>query len=129
MKELKVENVSWSIPVVNYSRTSQSEISKGELLIRKGNFIHVKGNESVAFKFDAESADNIAPLDDVQLGLLEAIPTPKGRFTVFVTDGWLDWGAAVKAGDSVYVHLQMRYSQSAQYHDFIFKNGFNLAIM
>ena len=107
VRELKVETVSWSIPVVNISRTSLIELSKGELLIRKGDLMHVKGNEDATFKFDY---DNVCPLDDVQLCLLEAIPTPKGRFAVFVTIankitdiGWMNWGTAVKAGHSVYI--------------------------
>ena len=107
---VKVERVSCS---VNISRTSQTDLSKGELLIRKGDFMHVKGNEGVAFKYEC---DKIAPLNDVQCALLEAIPTPRGRFTVFVTSGgwhsdrvrWLDWGAAVKAGDSVYIRVPMK---------------------
>ena len=112
VKELKAEKVSWSIPVVNYSRTSQIALSKGELLIQKGDFMHVKGNEGVAFKYEC---GYVAPLDDVQLGLFEAIPTPKGRFNVFVTivdkitdSCWLDWGAAVKTGDSVYIRVPMK---------------------
>ena len=108
VKELKVERVSWSIPVFNISRTSQTDLSKGELLIRKGDLMHVKGNEGATFKFNSDSAHNIAQLDDVQLGLLEAIPTPNGRMLVFVTPGWLDWGAAVKAGDSVYIRVPMK---------------------
>ena len=108
VKELKAEKVSWSIPVVNISRTSQIALSKGELLIRKGEVVHVRGNEGATFKFES---NYVAPLDDVQLGLLEAIPTPRGRMLVFANEGpsiWLDWGAAVKAGDSVYIRVPMK---------------------
>ena len=110
VKELKVERVHWSIPIVNVSRKSQTDLSKRELLIQKDDWLYVKGNEDVAFQFDYEVADSTAQLDDVQLGLLEAIPTPNGRFTVFVTTGWLDWGAYIKTGDtcSVYIRVPMK---------------------
>ena len=106
---VKVETVSRNIPHVNMSRISQTDIPKGELLILKGgsqgDWLHVKGNEDVAFKFDG---NKVAPLDDTQLGLLEAITTPKGCMMVFATPGWLDWGAAVKTGDRVYIRVLMK---------------------
>ena len=105
VKDLKVETVSWSIPFVNISRTSQTDIPKGELLIRKGGWLHVRGNQDAAFKYEIQS---VAPLELVQRALLEAIPTPKARFSVFVTEGWMDWGVAVKTGDVVYIRISMK---------------------
>ena len=107
LKDLKMETVSWSIPHV-YCKTSEADISKGTLLFRKGNRIQVKGKEGAAFKHDSEQAIHVAPLDVEHHALLVAIPNPLGRFSVFVTDGWLDWGTAVKAGDSVYIRVPMR---------------------
>ena len=85
-----------------YSRSAEIEISKGELLVRKGDLLCVIGNESVAFEFCTES-DSIAPLHSVLHNLLKAIPIAMGHFRVFVTDGWMDWGPGVKKGDEVYI--------------------------
>ena len=96
-----MESVAWSIPGL-YTKKDEIEVSRGELLIRKGDLLCVNGNESVAFKY--ESAD-VAPLLDVQYSLLKAIPTAKGRISVFKTDGWMDWGGDVKKGDEVYIRV------------------------
>ena len=108
LKDLNVETVSWSIHLINYSKTSQADIPKGELLIRNGDLVYVRGKEGTAFKYEADKDLHIAPLDVEQCALLEAIPTPKARFSVFVTDGWMDWGVAVKKGDNVYIHVPMK---------------------
>ena len=108
LKDLNVETVSWSIPIINYSKTSQTDIPKGELLIRKGNLVYVKGKVGPAFKYEADKDLHLAPLEVEQCAFLEAIPTPKARFSVYVTDGWMDWGVAVKKGDKVYISVPMK---------------------
>ena len=98
-----MEIVPWVL-LGAYTKKAEIEISKGELLIRKGDLLFVNGNESAPFEFHKE-CDNIAPLQDVQYNLLKAIPTAKARVPVFVTDGWMDWGADVKKGDEVYIRV------------------------
>ena len=95
--------VAWSIPGV-YTKKSEIDISKGDLLVRKGDLLYPNGNESAAFEFN-EECGNVAPLENVQYNLLKAIPTAKARVPVFVTDGWMDWGAGVKKGDEVYIRV------------------------
>ena len=97
-----MKTVSW-FPVV-YSKKADIEISRGELLVQKGDLLCVNGNESVAFEFRTES-DNVAPLDGVLYNLLKAIPAANGRLSVFKTDGWMDWGAGLKKGDEVYIRV------------------------
>ena len=81
------------------------EISRGELLILNGNLLRVNGNKSATFEFHTES-ENIVPLfSSVQYNLLKAIPTAQERISVFVTDGWMDWGDDVKKGDEVYIRV------------------------
>ena len=101
----KAETVSRSILGV-YTKKVDIEISKGELLVRKGDLLHVHVNESesAAFEYHNES-DYIAPVFDVQYNLLKAIPTAKGRISVFKTPGWMDWGADVKKGDNIYIRV------------------------
>ena len=98
-----METAPWFIPGV-YTKKRETEISKGDLLVRKGDLLCVNGNESVAFEFHTES-ENVAPLFDVQYNLLKAIPTAQERISVFVTDGWMDWGDDVKKGDEVYIRV------------------------
>ena len=98
-----METAPWFIPGV-YTKKREIEISKGDLLVRKGDLLCVNGNESVAFELYTES-ENVAPLYDIQYNLLKAIPTAKGRFPVFATPGWLDWGGDVKKGDEVYIRV------------------------
>ena len=107
LQDFKVETVSWSISVLKYSRTSQNKIPKGELFIRKGDSIHLNGNESTTMKFNT-LADHVAPLGNKQYALLGAISTPSERLAVFETDGWMDWGEAVKKGDNVYIRVPMK---------------------
>ena len=92
---------SWSV----FSKKAETEISKGDLLVRKGDWLCVNGNENVAFEFHTESEENIAPLFEAQYNLLKAIPIAKLRISVFVTDGWMDWGGDVKKGDVVYIRV------------------------
>ena len=99
-----METVAWSIPGV-YTKKDEIEVSRGELLIRKGDLLCVNGNESVAFELYKECG-NVAPLFDVQYNLLKAIPTAERRICVFKTEGWIDWGADVKKGDEVYIRVR-----------------------
>ena len=87
-----------------YTKKSEIEISKGELLVQKGKVFYVNGNESVAIECHTV-CENVAPISSVQYKLLKAIPTAKARFSVFITDGWMDWGADVKNGDEVYIRV------------------------
>ena len=87
-----------------YSKKAEIDISRGELLIKKGDLCNVTGNDGVAFNLEPDSQE-IAPLLDVQYNLLRAIPTAKGRITLFATPGWLDWGVDVKKGDEVYIRV------------------------
>ena len=105
LKDMTVETVSWSIPLVNISKTSQTGIQKGELLIHKDGWLYLKGNDDARFQFEA---DKVAPLDRELCSLLEANPSPKARMAVFMTAGWLDWGVAVKKGDKVYIRVPMK---------------------
>eukprot|EP00731_Ephydatia_muelleri_P026538 Em0018g638a len=99
-----METVSWSIPGV-YTKKAEIEISRGELLIRKGDLLRINGNENAAFEFHTE-CENIAPLfSSVQYNLLKAIATAQERISVFATPGWLDWGGDVKKGDEVYIRV------------------------
>ncbi|KAL5467172.1 hypothetical protein EMCRGX_G031364 [Ephydatia muelleri] len=104
LRDRKVETVAWSIPGV-YTKKDEIEVSRGELLIRKGDLLCVNGNESVAFELYKECG-NVAPLFDVQYNLLKAIPTAERRICVFKTEGWIDWGADVKKGDEVYIRVR-----------------------
>ena len=97
-----MEIVSWSIPGV-YTKKAEIDISRGDLLVLKRDLLYVNGNENVAFKYHGEG-DNIAPvLVGEQYNLLKAIPKAKGRFSVFVTPGWMEWGSSVKKDDEVYI--------------------------
>ena len=98
-----MKTAPWFIPGV-YTKKDEIEISRGELLIWKGDLLCVNGNESVAFELYNE-CENVAPLYDIQYNLLKAIPTAKGRLLVFVAVGWLDWGGDVKKGDEVYIRV------------------------
>ena len=98
-----METAPWSIPGV-YTKKAEIEISRGELLIRKGDLLYPNGNESAAFKFHNEFC-YIAPLVDVQYNLLKAIPTAQERISVFATPGWMNWGGDVKKGDEVYIRV------------------------
>ena len=99
-----METVAWSIPGV-YTKKAEIEISRGELLIRKGDLLRINGNENAAFEFHTE-CENIAPLfSSVQYNLLKAIATAQERISVFATPGWLDWGGDVKKGDEVYIRV------------------------
>ena len=100
LKDRKVETFSSVLGV--YSKKNEIEIPKGDLLIRKGDIYCVDGNESVTF---TECLD-VAPLDYVQFSILKAIPTAKVRFSLFVTEGWMEWGAGVKKGDKVYIRVK-----------------------
>ena len=99
-----METVSWSIPGV-YTKKAEIEVSRGELLIRKGDLLCVNGNESVVCKCGTKFEENIAPLFSEQYNLLKAIPTAKGRISVFIIEGWMDWGGDVKKGDEVYIRV------------------------
>ena len=100
-----METVSWSIPGV-YTKKAEIEVSRGELLIRKGDLLCVNGNESVVVcECGTKFEENIAPLFSEQYNLLKAIPTAKGRISVFITEGWMDWGGDVKKGDEVYIRV------------------------
>ena len=105
MRDKKVETAaSWSV----FSKKTEIEISKGNLLVRKGDSLCVNGNENVAFEFHTENEQsNIAPLFEAQYNLLKAIPTAKWRISVFVTYDWMDWGADVKKGDEVYIRVRI----------------------
>ena len=108
LKERRVETVSWSIPLVNYTKMSQMDIPKGQLLIQKGNLLHIRGNEDVSFEYDAKDP-NVAPIySAAEYGLLEATATPEETFHVFTSSVWLVWGTAVKRGDIVYVRIPMK---------------------
>ena len=99
-----LKNSTWSPgAVINFP-----DIPKGELLIQKGDLVYVRGKEGAAFNYATDKDLHLAPLDVEQFALLEAIPTPKERFAVFVTDGWMDWGVAVKQGDNVYIRVPMK---------------------
>ena len=108
LRERRVETVSWSIPLVNYTKMSQMhmDIPKGQLLIKKGDLLHIRGNEDVSFEYNAE---DVAPiLSSVMYYLLEAIENPEETFHVFTTSVWLFWGIDVKKGDIVYVRIPMK---------------------
>ena len=84
-----METNAWSIPGVylfSYSKKSEIEISKGELLVLKENFFYVDGKKSVAIKC-CKVEESCAPLFAVHYKLLKAIPKAKGRISVFATDG------------------------------------------
>ena len=105
LRDRKVETVPWVL-LGAYTKKAEIEISRGELLLRKGDLLCVNGNESVAYKYHTELENmNIAPVIGVQYNLLKAIPTTKLRMLVFVTDGWMDWGVDVKKGDEVYIRV------------------------
>ena len=49
--------------------------------------------------------DNISPLNIDDYYLLKAIESPSDRFQVFSDPQWLEWGASLRIGSLVYVHL------------------------
>ena len=101
----KAETVSRSI-LGWYTKIVDIEISKGELLVRKGDLLHVYVNESESAAFEYHNESNyIAPLFNVQYNLLKAIPTAKDRISVFMVLGWMDWGADMKKGDKIYIRV------------------------
>ena len=119
-----METVAWSIPGV-YTKKAEIEISRGDLLVQKQDLLYFNGNEIVAFTYHKEN-DNIAPLVGEQYNLLKAIPTAKERFSVFMTPGWMDWGAGVKKGDEVYICVCKEYCSTAVVRDTGILTGDNL---
>ena len=123
-----METVSWSIPGV-YTKKAEIEISKGDLLVLKRDLLYVNGNENVAFNYHIEYDDIIAPLVGEHYNILKAIPTAKGRFSVFVTPDWMDWGAGVKKDDEVYICVRKdceEYCSAAVVRDTGIVTGDNL---
>lgn len=49
--------------------------------------------------------EDIAPLNTIEYGLLQAIEIPHLRFRVFSDANLLEWGENCKIGDQVFVHL------------------------
>ena len=103
LRNRTVESISWSIPGL-YTKKTEVEISKGELLFLKQDLLYVNGNESVAFEYEKED-ESVSQLDDGQYNFLNAISTAKGRSSVLATPGWRKWGADVKKGDEVYIRV------------------------
>ena len=97
-----------------WTTKSKIEVQRGELL----ELIKPKHNSDAAAIYQVRGkkaitvkcrADDVTPLNGgVQCALLEAIPTPVERFSVFMTNGWLEWGASVKVGDMVYIRLMKK---------------------
>ena len=87
----KAETVSRSILGV-YTKIVDIEISKGELLVRKGDLLHVYVNESESAAFEYHNESNY-------------IATAKDRISVFMVLGWMDWGADMKKGDKIYIRV------------------------
>ena len=53
-----------------------------------------------------DDGEDIAPLDEYESLLLEAIKNPTTRYEVFISaNNMLDWGSRLKPGDAVYVGL------------------------
>ena len=108
MKDLKVETViSYLLGVLAKSRTT--EVPRGELLelVRINDITavyQVRGKKAITVHCEV---GEVTALNGVQCALLEAIATPLERFSVFVTNGWLEWGAAVKVGNTVYIRVMM----------------------
>ena len=119
MKDLKVETVLSQL-LGRWAKTSTTVVQRGELLelVRTNDITavyQVRGKKAITVNCEA---DYVTALNGVQCALLEAIPTPVERFSVFVTNGWLEWGAAVKVGDMVYICVEMdlEYYSFARVH-------------
>ena len=87
-----------------YIKKSEIEISKGELFIQNRDLFYVNGNEYVTIECHTVG-ESITTLDSVQYNLLKAIPAAMVRFSVFMTIGWMEWGAGVKKGNKVYIRM------------------------
>ena len=92
---------------VNVLRGELVEPIPGEELIRRSegqrpyNY-RVKKDPAVLLYCDP---DDIAPLADKELVLLEPIQTPAKRFDVFVSGDKLEWGCNLIPGYTVYVSI------------------------
>ena len=93
-----------------WPKKSQVDVPRGELLEKvkpkyNGNVAavyQVSGNKAITVRCEAS---DVTLLSDVQHALLMAIPNAMERFIILMTHGWLDWGAAVKAGDIICIRI------------------------
>ncbi len=92
------------------------EVLRGELLVpipgdeivpRSGRYYgyepnnyRVKKDPSISLYC---SEQVVAPLNQYESLLLEAVPTPSARFSLFLSDNMWDWGQRLKVGDDVFV--------------------------
>ncbi len=94
-------------------RTSTVNILKGELLVsifgdditprndgRKPNNYRVKSDATITLYCDVQE---VAPLDNYNSLLLEAVSHPSVRFSMFLSDHTLTWGQKLKCNADVYV--------------------------
>ncbi len=94
-------------------RPPTSKVLRGELLVpipgdeivprndgQKPHNYRVKKDPSISLYC---SEQDLAPLGQYKILLLEAVSTPNARFSLFLSDNMLDWGQRVKTGDDVFV--------------------------
>ncbi len=96
-----------------YKRTSAVNVLRGELLVpipgdkiisrndgEKPHNHRVKGDATITL-YCTEQV--VAPLDNYEFLLLEAVSSPSVRYSMFLSGNILDWGQQLKPGSDVYV--------------------------